>query len=175
METTEPPPSDEPSVADQLAEVDPNGPFRVTTAPSAPDPWAGPPLRPGQLSPGWRLTFIAGWVGVLAGFGAIWQAGRIAGIAPWWLGPETDLKPLFVIALPFVAPLIAVVAGFVGSRWACLVGIGAAVITAAFALGDLHFPGLATVDAMIGICGLMVSVACLGGRMRPLPAGDTPA
>jgi hypothetical protein len=144
-----------------------------TTEPEK-DPWAAPPLQPGQLSPGWRLTFIAGWVGVLAGFGALWQAGRIAGIAPWWLGPETDLEPLFVVALPFVAPLVAVVSGLVGSRWACFVGIGASVVTAAFALGDLHYPGLAVVDAIIGICGLMVSVACLGGRMRPVPAEADP-
>ena len=136
-----------------------------------------PPLQPGQLSPGWRMVFIAGWIGVLAGFGALWQAGRLAGIAPWWLGPETNLRPVYVIALPYVAPLIALVFGFVGSKWACFVGIAASIITAAFALGDLHFPGLAVVDALIGICGLFVSIACLGGRMRaapqPMPVAPT--
>src|SRR5687767_4938841 len=55
--------------------------------PSPQETWTPPPLKPGQLAPSWRLVFIGGWVGVIAGFGAIWQAGRIAGIAPWWLGP----------------------------------------------------------------------------------------
>lgn len=115
------------------------------------------------------MIFIAGWVGVLAGFGAIWQAGRIAGIAPWWLGPETNPRFVLVIAVPFVAPLITVVAGVMGRTWACYVGIAAGVVSAAMALGDLHYPGLAVVDAIIGFCGLLISIACLGGRMRPAP------
>ena len=118
------------------------------------------------------MAFIAGWVGVLAGFGAIWQAGRLAGIAPWWLGPQTNLRPFVVIASPFIAPLIALIAGFVGTKWACFIGIAASLVTAAYALGDLHFPGLAVVDALIGICGLLISVACLGGRMRAAPTSS---
>ena len=133
------------------------------------DPWSPPPLRPGQLSPGWRIAFIAGWVGVMGGFGAVWQATRIAGIAPWWLGPETNMRSVFVIALPFVAPMLAVVAGVTGLRLACFVGIAASLATAAFALGDLHFPGLASVEGLLGLCGLLLSVAALGGRMRAAP------
>ncbi|MCU1394584.1 MAG: hypothetical protein JWM34_3012 [Ilumatobacteraceae bacterium] len=140
--------------------------------PDVGDPWAPRPLEPGQLSPGWRLVFIAGWIGVLAGFAALWQAGRLAGIAPWWLGPETNLEPIYVIALPFIAPLIAIVVGFLGSKWSSLVGIGCSLITAAFALGDLHFPGLAVVDALIGVCGLLISLASLGGRMRAAPVAE---
>ena len=115
------------------------------------------------------MAFVAGWIGVLGGFGAIWQATRIAGIAPWWLGPETNLRSVFVIALPFIAPMLAVVAGAVGLRMACFVGIAASLVTASFALGDLHFPGLAVVEAVLGGCGLLISVAGLGGRMRALP------
>jgi len=115
------------------------------------------------------MIFIAGWVGVLGGFGAVWYAGRIAGIAPWWLGPETDPRFVLVIAAPFVAPLIAVVAGVMGRKWVCHYGIVAGVISASIALGDLHFPGLAVVDAIIGLCGVLISIACLGGRMRPAP------
>ena len=137
--------------------------------PAGPSPWAPPPLRPGQLSPGWRMVFIAGWVGVMGGFGAVWQATRVAGIAPWWLGPETNMRSVFVIALPFLAPLIAAAAGVAGVRFACYIGMAASVATAAFALGDLHFPGLAVVEALLGACGLLISVACLGGRMRAVP------
>jgi hypothetical protein len=116
------------------------------------------------------MVFIAGWVGVMGGFGAVWQATRIAGIAPWWLGPETNMRSVVVIALPFLAPLIAAAAGVTGLRWACHIGMAASVATAAFALGDLHFPGLAVVEALLGVCGLLISIACLGGRMRAAPA-----
>ena len=118
------------------------------------------------------MVFIAGQVGVLAGFGALWQAGRIAGIAPWWLGPETDPRFVLVIALPFLAPLIALLAGVMGRPSACYIGIVAGLISASIALGDLHFPGLAVVDAIIGLSGVMLSVACLGGRMRAAPAEE---
>jgi hypothetical protein len=138
--------------------------------PVGPNPWTPPPLRPGQLSPGWRMVFIVGWVGVMGGFGAVWQATRVAGIAPWWLGPETNMRSVFVIALPFLAPLLAAAAGMAALRGACSVGIAASLVTAAFALGDLHFPGLAVVEALLGICGLLISVACLGGRMRAAAA-----
>lgn len=141
--------------------------------PAPAGPAAPAPLQPGQLSPGWRMTFIAGWVGVLAGFGALWQAGRIAGIAPWWLGPETDPRFVLVIAAPFIAPLVALVAGVTGRRSACYIGIAAGLISASIALGDLHFPGLAIVDAIIGLCGISISVACLGGRMRAAPDAAT--
>ena len=117
------------------------------------------------------MAFISGWVGVLAGYGALWQAGRLAGIAPWWLGPQTDLQPIFVIAIPYIAPLVTVVCAFLGVRASCYIGIVASLACAAIALGDLHFPGLAVVDGLIAAFALMVSVACLGGRMRPLPPG----
>lgn len=118
------------------------------------------------------MAFISGWIGVLAGYGALWQAGRLAGIAPWWLGPQTDLQPIFVIAIPYIAPLVTVVCAFLGVRASCYIGIVASLACAAIALGDLHFPGLAVVDGLIAAFALMISVACLGGRMRPLPPGS---
>ena len=159
---------------DPPEQLDPPGPPGMPEPPQSAEPAANVPipLQPGQLSPGWRMVFIAGWVGVLGGFGAVWYAGRIAGIAPWWLGPETDPRSVFVIAAPFVAPLVAVVACVTGRRWACYFGIIAGLISASIALGDLHFPGLAVVDAIIGLCGISISVACLGGRMRPAPVEE---
>src|SRR3954447_12042405 len=124
-------------------------------------------LRPGQLAPGWRTTFIAGWVGVIAALGAIWQACRVGGIAPWWLGPETNPRFLLVVALPFIPPIIAIIAASTGMGYACHIGIVAGVLVAAVALGDLDHPGLALVEACVGLAGMLISVACLGGRMGP--------
>jgi len=113
------------------------------------------------------MAFIAGWVGVLAGFGAVWYAGRIAGIAPWWLGPETNPRFVLITAIPFAAPFVALLAGANGYKSCCYIGLAAGLISASVSLGDLHFPGLAVVEAIIGLCGISISVACLGGRMRP--------
>lgn len=124
-------------------------------------------LAVGQLTPGWRTLFIAGWIGVLLGFAAVWQASRIAGTAPWWLGPETDQRTFAIIAIPFAAPVVAVIAGIARLRIACVIGIIAAVATAGIALGETgRFPGIATVEFALAAAGLLISVASLGGRMR---------
>ena len=124
-------------------------------------------LAAGQLTPGWRTLFIAGWIGVLLGFAAVWQASRIAGTAPWWLGPETDQRSFAIIALPFAAPVAAVIAGITRLRTACLIGIAAALSTGGIALGEVdRFPGIATVEFALAAAGLLISVAALGGRMR---------
>ena len=125
-----------------------------------------PPLRPGQLADGWRSLFIAGWAGVFVGFGCMWQAGRVAGIAPWWLGPQTNPRSLLLIALPFVPPLVTIGFALAKSRWAVYVGLLAGLVSMAIALGDLEYPGLAVAEAAVGLAGFVISVACLGGRMR---------
>lgn len=133
-----------------------------------------PALGPGQLAAGWKALFIAGWVGVLVGFGCIWQAGRVAGIAPWWLGPETNPRFFLIIALPFLAPLVAIAVASSGSRWAVYVGVTAGLASASISLGDLgDYPGLAAGEAAIGLAGLLVSVACFAGRMTKPPASIT--
>lgn len=129
-----------------------------------PQPTLPPPLRPGQLTPGWKVTFVAGWVGVMAAFGAVAQAGRIAGISPWWLGPETDPRFFLIIGLPFVGPVIAILAAIRGLRSTCYIGIAASVGSMAIAWGDREYSKLALVELVIGLAGLLVSVACLGGR-----------
>jgi hypothetical protein len=128
--------------------------------------------KPGQLTHGWKSVFIGGWVAVMAGFGAIAQGGRIGGISPWWLGPESEPKPFFVIALPFLAPVIVISLAWIGSRFCCYVGIVAALATAAVGLGDLRWPGLAIAEAVIGAAALAISCACLGGRFRRPAASE---
>ncbi|MEO6124711.1 MAG: hypothetical protein ABIR32_13485 [Ilumatobacteraceae bacterium] len=128
--------------------------------------WEDVPLRPGQLAPGWHTLFIAGWVLVMVSFGCVWQAARVSGIAPWWLGPETNPRFVGLIILPFIGPLIVIAAELVRWKASVFVGIVVGLGSAAFALGDLHFPGLAIVEAIIGLAGLLVSLASVGGRMR---------
>ena len=104
---------------------------------------------------------------MLLGFAAVWQACRVAGVAPWWLGPETNHRAFFIIAVPFVAPITAVVAGIARFRVACYIGVVAGIVTLVVALGDRNrFPGVAAVEAVIGCAGLLISVGAFAGRMR---------
>ena len=126
------------------------------------------PPRPGELTDGWRTALLSGWVAVMVGFGSVWQACRVAGIAPWWLGPETDMRSVFVVVLPFAPAIVAAVAAFVGYRYASFIGIAAGLAASAIALGDrAEFPGLALVELVIGVAGLLISIASLAGRTGP--------
>ncbi len=130
----------------------------------APDPT---PLAPGQLTPAWRTLFVAGWIGVMLGFGAVWQSGRASGISPWWLGPATDQRLFVVIALPFVTPTLAVIVAIAKLRITPYVGIVAAIATAAIAAFDrARFPGIATVEFALAAAGLFISLGAFAGRMR---------
>jgi len=110
---------------------------------------------------------ISGWILVIAAYGAVWQACRISGIAPWWLGPQTNLRSYFIVMVPFYGPALAAIAAITNQRFACSVGLVAGAGGAAIALGDVrHYPGLALVELAIGVCGLAISGAAFAGRYR---------
>lgn len=134
-----------------------------TTGPNSPEP-----LRLGVLVGSWRLLFVAAWVGVMAAFGAVAQAGRLAGLSPWWIGPQTNPRNIIVFVAPFVLPVVAVAAALRGVRYTCYIGVLAGLASMAVALGDTDHPGMALVELVIGVAGLLVSLACFAGRaVRP--------
>lgn len=125
------------------------------------------PPKPGQLTPAWRTLFTAGWVGVILGFAAVWQASRISGISPWWLGPETNQRLFAVMAIPFFSPVSAIVAATLKLRVTAYVGVVAALGTGTVALGDrTRFSGIAAVEGALACAGLVISVGAFAGRMR---------
>ena len=156
-------------------------PVPVGSAPFVPpdtsDPAPAPAeaqLLPGVLVGNWRLLFVVGWVGVMAAFGAVAQAGRLAGLSPWWIGPQTNPRNIVVFVAPFVLPVIAVAAALRGFRHTCSVGVVAGLASMAVALGDTDFPGMALVEGVIGAAGLLVSLACFAGRAVTPPESPGP-
>jgi hypothetical protein len=124
-------------------------------------------MRPGDLSAGWTLVFVIGWVGVAVGFAAVWNASVQLGLSTWWLGPAADRRPLVIRLLPFVAPLLAVLAAAMRVRWLPWIGVAAAAATAAIGIGDLgRVTGLAIVELLLAACGLLVSLASTAGMYR---------
>ena len=133
------------------------------------------PVRPGNLTPNWSTVFWLGWMGVAAGFAAIWYSARITGMATWWLGPETAPRLVFVSLLPFVAPLGLTLMALTHRRWLPWFGIAGATITALVAVGDIGGPArYFAIEFALAAGGLLVSVASFAGMLRDAPADPLP-
>jgi hypothetical protein len=127
--------------------------------------------RPGQLSPGWTSVVAVAWAGVCLGLGVVAIASRRLGLSVWWMGPKTDAVPFVITVLPFVLPATAALWALSGRTRAPLVGVVAALATGAVALGDIsRVPGLAAVQGMFALGGLLVSIAAVGGVLQPASA-----
>jgi hypothetical protein len=136
------------------------------------------PPRPGELTPGWRFAVGAVWVAVAVALGAVWNTSVQLGLSTWWLGPRGDPQPVVVRVLPFVAPLLMVMAVINRGRWLGWFGLLAAAATAAIGIGDLgRVSGLAVVELVIAAAGAAVSIAAFAGtyhRGRVSPGSPAP-
>ena len=72
---------------------------------------------PGVLTPFFTTVFWMSWVGVAAGFAAVWFSARTLGFTTWWLGPEGDQRSFVVSLLPFVAPIFLTVSALRRQPW----------------------------------------------------------
>ncbi len=134
----------------------------------------GVPVRPGDLTLGWRVALVASWVGVFVAYLAVWKASEEMGLHTWWLGPRADPQPLVVRSIPFA---VAVVMGTVAAsqlRRLPLIGLGGAVVLAAIAVPDLPIAvGLALVEFTIAASVALVALASFTGLYRAAPGADT--
>ena len=109
---------------------------------------------------------VGGWVAALAAIGAVWQAGRYAGISPWWAGPETNPRNAIITIFPFLLGFVTLVLAHRNHRFACWAGIFAALTTAGIGLVDLsRFTGLGVSQLCIAGFSMMVTLAALSGRV----------
>lgn len=125
----------------------------------------------GQLTSGWTTVTWLAWMGVVAGFAAVWYSARITGFSTWWLGPESEPRFVGVSLLPFVAPVAMIAAGLRSLRRLPFAGIVASVWCAAIGIGDLgRVNGYATVELLLAAGVLAVSLASFAGLVRPISA-----
>jgi hypothetical protein len=134
---------------------------------STPAPaWIHTP-RAGELTTGWRIVVACTWIAVIVAFAAVWNTSAQLGLSTWWLGARADPQSPIVRLSPFLAPLLMAIAAFANARRLALLGVGAAVLTAAFGVGDLgRVPGLATLELLIAGVALALSLAALTGTYR---------
>lgn len=107
------------------------------------------------------------WVAIITALGTVAGASEVVGRQVWWLGDDGRRVPIFVLVLPFIAPLATIVAAANNRRWVCYAACAAALTTLLTAWGDRHrSPGAAVVELGLGIAGALVAVASFAGRYR---------
>jgi hypothetical protein len=119
-----------------------------------------------QLTLPWRWVVGVTWGAVCAGYGALLDLGDYLGKLPaWW-----DWR--WVAALVPLATIVTVVLDRGG---ALLLSLASTVLVAALALVDLAADrtGLAAVEGVLAVAGLLVTLAALSGQ-RGEPAGLPP-
>ncbi|MFZ9628092.1 MAG: hypothetical protein ACO3C1_01925 [Ilumatobacteraceae bacterium] len=123
--------------------------------------------RPGDLTANWATALGCAWLLGVVSLAAVWVSSRTTGLSTWWLGPEARPASPVVTALPFVLPLLAVLAAFGGMRRASWIGVAASLATAAIAIGDLgRVAAYGGVELTVAAATLLVSVASFAGMYR---------
>ncbi len=115
--------------------------------------------RPGQLTRGWQTIAVIGWAVVVYGISAAGQGGDQLGKRPWWLHG-------FLVPIPFLLPLAAGIAAIINWRWSTVVGLLAVASTSVVAFADrTASPGVAAVEGVIALVGLLTTLAASAGRV----------
>jgi hypothetical protein len=115
----------------------------------------------------WAAITVVTWLGITAALAAVAISSRNVGKPTWWLGTASD--PTFVALwfLPFLAPIVAIIAAVRYARWASFVGMGSALAIAAIAVVDIEAsPGVALLEIVIAACAMTTAIASLAGRPR---------
>jgi hypothetical protein len=129
--------------------------------------------RPGELSVAWRTTVLVAWAGIVLVYASVWRTARTMGLSTWWLGPPAEPRLFLVQLLPFLAPLVMLLAASRPTRHLPVLGIGASVVGGLIAAGDLgRFDRLALLEFAAAGAGLAVSVASFAGMLRSEPGID---
>lgn len=133
-------------------------------------------VRPGDITPQWRVMLTLSWMTAFFAYAGVWQASVQIGIGTWWVGPRAQPTFIVVRLLPF---LLSLVVGLLiiynvrrVLRWSAA-GVAAAAL---ISIPDFsRSTGLGIAEAVIaGLLGL-VTLASLAGRYRSLKPEPAPA
>ena len=130
-------------------------------------PFSSEPIhaRPGQLTTVWRWVLLLGWLAVIVGLMAVGGAGDVIGKVPWWLDGA-------LVVIPFVLPVLTVLAAIGNWRSAVWLGLASVVSVAVTALIDIDdSPGVAAATGVLALIGLLTTVSSFAGRVPRIDAG----
>lgn len=115
----------------------------------------------------WKLVGVTSWLLVTAALTCAAIASRSVGKSTWWLGPESNPTFALLWALPFLMPVVSIVAILRLPRIAGYVGIGCSLVLAGVAIGDIAgSPGIAIIEGITAVSALFIAIATLAGRER---------
>ena len=123
--------------------------------------------RAGELTSGWRIVTAFTWMMVVVGLGCVWKTSDQLGLSTWWLGPRGEPHSIVIQLLPFVPPVLMVLAAINHVRylpWFGLAASGLVVLTGLFDV--VRFTGLGALEIAIGVAAGVVSLVSLAGVYR---------
>ncbi len=120
-----------------------------------------------------RIVVTASWVLVVASLVIVATASRTIGKPAWWVTELSFPVGPLLVAVPFVAPVAAVLATWRAPRVATLVQmLGVALLGAVAALDVVRTPAVAIAQFVVAGCALLVSIGSLAAR--PVRRSTTP-
>ena len=129
--------------------------------------WSGLGCTVQEVKPPWKLVGVTSWLLVTAGITCAAIASRSVGKSTWWLGPESNPTFPLLWALPFLMPVVSIIAVLRLPRIAGYIGIGCSLVLAGVAIGDIAgSPGIAIIEGIVAVSALFISIATLAGRTQ---------
>jgi protein-S-isoprenylcysteine O-methyltransferase Ste14 len=120
-----------------------------------------------EVKPPWKLVGVTSWLLVTAAITCAAIASRSVGKSTWWLGPESNPTFPLLWALPFLMPVVSIIAIIRLPRIAGYIGIGCSLVLAGVAIGDIAgTPGVAIIEGIVAVSALFIAIATLAGRAR---------
>lgn len=123
--------------------------------------------RAGELTSGWRAVTAITWMLVVVGLGCVWKTSDQLGLSTWWIGPRGEPHSIVVQLLPFVPPVLMVLAAINHIRYLPWFGLAASALVVTTGLFDVvRFTGLGVLEIAIGVAAAIVSLVSLAGMYR---------
>ena len=127
--------------------------------------WSGLGCTVQEVKPPWKLVGVTSWLLVTAAITCAAIASRSVGKSTWWLGPESNPTFPHLWALPFLMPVVSIIAIIRLPRIAGYIGIGCSLVLAGVAIGDIAgTPGVAIIEGIVAVSALFIAIATLAGR-----------
>ena len=129
--------------------------------------WSGLGCTVQEMKSPWKLVGVTSWLLVTAGITCAAIASRSVGKSTWWLGPESNPTFPLLWALPFLMPVVSIIAVLRLPRIAGYIGIGCSLVLAGVAIGDIAgSPGIAIIEGIVAVSALFIAIATLAGRTQ---------
>ena len=129
--------------------------------------WSGLGCTVQEVKPPWKLVGVTSWLLVTAGITCAAIASRSVGKSTWWLGPESNPTFPLLWALPFLMPVVSIIAVLRLPRIAGYIGIGCSLVLAGVAIGEIAgSPGVAIIEGIVAVSALFIAIATLAGRTQ---------